>query len=77
MMGSAAIEAAGRRTRAGGREEDRHYSWLEDFLATLEGKEAREEYYARLEYEPLEWLGGRRPSAHDEGAASVKGNTGG
>jgi hypothetical protein len=28
--------------------EERHYSWLEDHLARLEGKEARGEYYARL-----------------------------
>jgi hypothetical protein len=48
MVGSA-VEAAGRRARAGGPEDDRRYSWLEDYLATLEGKEAREEYYARLE----------------------------
>ena len=64
MVGSAAAvgEAAGRRASAGGQEEDRRYSWLEDYLATLEGKEAREEYYARLEYD-LEWLRGRRSSA--------------
>ena len=63
MVGSAtAVEAAGRRARAGGPEENRPYSWLEDYLATLEGKEAREEYYARLEYD-LEWLRGERPSA--------------
>ena len=61
MVGSAAaVEAAGRRARTGGSEEDRKYSWLEDYLATLEGKEAREEYYARLEYELLEWLRVRR-----------------
>lgn len=29
--------------------EERHYSWLEDCLERLEGREAREEYYARLE----------------------------
>ena len=63
MVGSAAaVEAAGHRARAGGSEEDRHYSWLEDYLATLEGKEAREEYYARLEYD-LEWLRGGGSSA--------------
>ncbi len=28
--------------------EERHYSWLEDHLARLEGKVARGEYYARL-----------------------------
>ena len=27
---------------------DRHYSWLGDYLARLEGKEARGEYYAWL-----------------------------
>lgn len=29
--------------------EDHRYSWLEDHLSRLEGKEARGEYYARLE----------------------------
>ncbi len=63
MVGSAAaVEAAGRRARTGGSEEGRKYSWLEDYLATLEGKEAREEYYARLEYD-LEWLKRRESSA--------------
>jgi hypothetical protein len=63
MVGSAAaVEAAGRGTRPGGSEEDRHYTWLEDYLATLEGKEAREEYYARLEYD-LEWRKGLGSSA--------------
>jgi hypothetical protein len=28
--------------------EERHYSWVGDHLARLEGKEARGEYYARL-----------------------------
>jgi len=32
-----------------GPEEDRGYSWLEDYLARLDGKEARQEYYLRLE----------------------------
>jgi hypothetical protein len=63
MVGSvAAVETEGRRARTGGSEENRHYSWLEDYLATLEGKEAREEYYARLEYD-LEWLKRRGSSA--------------
>jgi hypothetical protein len=63
MVGSAtAVEAARRRACAGGSEEDRHYTWLEDYLATLEGREAREEYYARLEY-GLEWQRGRGSSA--------------
>jgi hypothetical protein len=30
-------------------EEDRVYSWLEDYLARLDGKEARQEYYLGLE----------------------------
>ena len=30
-------------------EEEHGYSWLEDCLEWLEGKEARQEYYARLE----------------------------
>lgn len=29
--------------------EDYRYSWLEDHLSRLEGKELRSEYYARLE----------------------------
>ena len=51
--------------------EDRPYSWLEDYLATLEGKEAREEYYAWLEYE-LELLRSRRALVPPEGTAPVK-----
>ena len=65
VSNAAAVEAAGRSD--GGQEEVRHYSWLEDYLATIEGKEAREEYYARLEYD-LEWLMDRRPSDQDGGA---------
>jgi hypothetical protein len=33
-----------------GREEKRSYSWVDDCLTWLEGKEAREEYYVRLEH---------------------------
>ncbi len=40
-------------------EEDVHYTWLKDYLATLEGKEARLEYYAWLE-EELAHLSGRK-----------------
>jgi hypothetical protein len=29
--------------------ENRGYSWLEDYLARLDGKEARQEYYLGLE----------------------------
>ena len=32
-------------------EEDSYYTWLKDYLATLEGKEARLEYYAWLDEE--------------------------
>ncbi len=32
-------------------QEDVHYTWLKDYLRTLEGKEARLEYYAWLEEE--------------------------
>jgi hypothetical protein len=35
----------------GGSEEKRHYSWLEDYLAWLDGEEARREYHALLEQE--------------------------
>ena len=31
------------------RAEERHYAWAEGYTEWLEGKEAREEYYARLE----------------------------
>jgi hypothetical protein len=31
------------------RAEERYYSWLEGYMEWLEGKEARAEYYARLE----------------------------
>ncbi len=30
-------------------EENLRYSWLEDYLVRLDGKEARREYYSRLE----------------------------
>ncbi len=43
--------AAARRREPRGPEEGRHYSWLEDHLARLDGKEVRGEYYARLERE--------------------------
>ena len=74
MVRSAAGAVRGR-ARVDG-PEDRPYSWLEDYLATLEGKEAREEYYAWLEYE-LEWLRGRRAFVPPEGTAPVKDQTGG
>ena len=32
-----------------GPEEERGYSWLADYLARLDGKEARQEYYLGLE----------------------------
>ncbi len=47
-----AVERAGSRVGEPKQERRYHYSWVEDYLARLEGKEAREEYYARLEYEP-------------------------
>ena len=31
---------------------DNRYTWVEDYLVRLEGKEAREEYYAILEWLP-------------------------
>jgi hypothetical protein len=40
------IAAAARRR---GPEEDRRYSWIEDHLAGLDGREARGEYYAWLD----------------------------
>jgi hypothetical protein len=43
------IAAAARRREPRGPEEDRRYSWLEDHLARLDGKEARDEYYAWLD----------------------------
>ena len=47
-----AAAPAARRREPRGPEEERHYSWLEDHLARLDGKEVRGEYYARLEREP-------------------------
>ncbi len=38
-----------RRWKAPSPEEEHRYSWLEDYLGRLEGKEARHEYYAGLE----------------------------
>ena len=73
-MVRSAAGAVRRRARFDG-PEDRPYSWLEDYLATLEGKEAREEYYAWLEHE-LEWMR-RRPLVPPGGAAPVKDQTGG
>ena len=40
--------ATGLRDRRRSRE-DLRYSWLEDYLSRLDGKEARQEYYSRLE----------------------------
>lgn len=40
--------AAGRCASGSTAREDRLYSWLEDHLSRLEGKEARAEYYGRL-----------------------------
>ena len=52
MGNAAAVDPAKRAgSHADEQREDRRYSWVEGYLATLEGKEAREEYYARLEYE--------------------------
>ena len=39
--------AAGHREES--REEDRRYSWIENHLARLDGREARGEYYAWLD----------------------------
>ena len=47
-----AVERAGSHVGEPEHERRYQYSWVEDYLARLEGKEAREEYYARLEYEP-------------------------
>jgi hypothetical protein len=44
-IGTATAPARGRQPRG---PEERHYSWLQDHLARLDGKEARSEYYARL-----------------------------
>jgi hypothetical protein len=45
-IGTASAQARGRQPR--GPAEERHYSWLQDHLGRLDGKEARSEYYARL-----------------------------
>jgi hypothetical protein len=41
-------------------EEDVRYTWLKDYLKTLEGKEARLEYYAWLEEELSSLRGGKK-----------------
>ena len=41
-------------------EEDVHYTWLKDYLRTLEGKEARLEYYAWLEEELARLRGSKK-----------------
>ena len=38
------------RLMASGPSTDRRYTWVQDYLVRLEGKEAREEYYAVLEW---------------------------
>jgi hypothetical protein len=45
MTGFSATELRERRRSRG----DLRYSWLEDYLSRLDGKEARREYYSRLE----------------------------
>ena len=45
-IGTESAPARGRQPR--GLAEERHYSWLQDHLGRLDGKEARSEYYARL-----------------------------
>ena len=45
-IGTAPAPARGRQPR--GPAEERHYSWLQDHLGRLDGKEARSEDYARL-----------------------------
>jgi hypothetical protein len=46
-----ALEHGGARLREEEAEEDVRYTWLKDYLRTLEGKEARLEYYAWSEEE--------------------------
>jgi GAF domain-containing protein len=43
---------AGHNRKARSPDEERRYSWLEDYLVRCKGKEARQEYYTRLEEEP-------------------------
>jgi hypothetical protein len=54
-MNTSTVEEAlghgGARLREEEAQEDVHYTWLKDYLQTLEGKEARLEYYAWLEEE--------------------------
>jgi hypothetical protein len=45
MTGFSATGLRDRRRSRG----DLRYSWLEDYLSRLDGKEARREYYSRLE----------------------------
>lgn len=50
-VAEAATRVAGavRRRESRGLEEERRYTWLRDHLARLDGKEARDEYYAWLD----------------------------
>ena len=59
MSTSTVEEAREHRARLRKEPEDVHYTWLKDYLATLEGKEARLEYYAWLE-EDLSHLKGSK-----------------
>jgi hypothetical protein len=54
LMSASTVEKALEHSRArlcDEPEEDIYYTWLKDYLQTLEGKEARLEYYAWLEEE--------------------------
>ncbi len=54
-----ALEHGGARLLAEA-EQDVHYTWLKDYLRTLEGKEARLEYYAWLEEELAHLRGSKK-----------------
>ena len=45
-------EQPSRSQTPGGSEESPGYSWLEDYLVRLNGKEARQEYYGKVESRP-------------------------
>ena len=63
MTSTSTVEEAlerGARLREEAAEEDVHYTWLKDYLRTLEGKEARLEYYAWLEEELARLRGSKK-----------------
>ena len=49
LPGKAGQRSSNRDVLERGPEEEHSYTWLEDYIERLEGKETRREYYMRLE----------------------------